>query len=201
MNTVKRIVLTMFSVSLIAVIASLSPAIIAQTGPSAGKSTVHVRAIYQDTERPVRRAEVHLFSEEVPRLSRRGVTDARGEFSFKNVPAGRYQLSVGFPGTNGSSGFNDSVVADVDGTSTVELRVRTSRGGAITGRITYPDGEPAIGAQINVLTKRGKHWYNPTFVSAGAQTDDRGIYRIYPLAPGESNPSFLDSLTKTVRLR
>jgi len=33
--------------------------------------------------------------------------------------------------------------------------------------------------------KEGKRWSHAPLVSSGAQTDDRGIYRIYPLQPGE----------------
>jgi hypothetical protein len=36
-----------------------------------------------------------------------------------------------------------------------------------------------------VLIKQGKQWSHAPFVPSGAQTDDRGIYRIYPLPPGE----------------
>ena len=121
-------------------------------------------------------------------MSRQGVTDGRGEFSFKNVTAGQYRVSVGFPGfTNGFAGYDhrNAVLVDVDGTSSVECKIRAERGGAITGKITYPDGEPAIGAQVNVFRKSGTRWEHATIVSAGAQTDDRGIYRIYPLPPGE----------------
>lgn len=187
MKITKSIFLTICSTGFFALVAPFSGGIIAQTDPL-GRSTVSVKAIYQDTERPVRRAAVQIFSEDLPRVSRQGVTDGRGEFSFKNVPAGQYRVSVGFPGfTNGFAGYDhrNAILVDVDGTSSVEVKIRAERAGAITGKITYPDGEPAIGAQINVFRKSGKRWEHATIVSAGAQTDDRGIYRIYPLPPGE----------------
>lgn len=160
---------------------------IAQTDTPKG-STVSVRAIYQDTERPVRRAAVQIVSEDLPRVSRQGVTDARGELRFKNVTAGQYRVYVGFPGfTNGGAVYDSSkaVIVDVDGTSSVEVKIRAERSAAITGKITYPDGEPAVGAQINVFRKNGKQWEHVAIISAGAHTDDRGVYRIYPLPSGE----------------
>jgi carboxypeptidase family protein len=188
MKIAKVIFLTISSTGLLALLMFFSASMTAQTNDLSGRSTVSVRAIYQDTERPVRRAAVQIFSEDLPRVSRQGVTDARGEFSFKNVPAGQYRVNVGFPGfTNGFAGYDhrNAVLVDVDGTSNVEVKIRAERAAAITGKITYPDGEPAIGAQINIFRKSGKRWEHASIVSAGAQTDDRGIYRIYPLPPGE----------------
>lgn len=188
MKIVKGTFLTISSAGLFALVASFSTSIIAQTNDPSGRSTVSVRAIYKDTERPVRRAAVQIVSEDLPRVPRQGVTDGRGEFSFKNVPAGQYRIYVGFPGfTNGFAGYDHSnpVLVDVDGTSSSDVKIRAERAAAITGKITYPDGEPAIGAQINVFRKNEKGWEHATIVSAGAQTDDRGIYRIYPLPPGE----------------
>lgn len=163
---------------------------IAQTTVPAGHSTIHGRAIYQDTERPVRRASVVLLSDEGSSQSRSSVTDGQGEFSFKNLTAGRYHVVVNYPGyLNGfpQIDLNKRKASEVtvDGTSSAEIVVRAERGGVITGKITYPDGEPAVGAQINVFIKAGKRWSHAPFVSSGAQTDDRGIYRIYTLEPGE----------------
>ena len=161
----------------------------AQTPQPKGDSTIHVKAIYEDTERPVRRAPVQLFLEGKPGFWRTGVTDKRGEFTFKNVPAGQYRVGVGFPGmTNGglSAPTRDAAVSiDVNGTSSVDVKLRTARPSAITGKVTYPDGEPAVGAQVSVVKKNGKRWENVALVSSGAQTDDRGVYRIHPLSEGE----------------
>lgn len=185
MKTAKGFFLPLTSL-LIAII--FAPSGVAQTTEPTGRSIINVRAIYQDTERPVRRAPVQIYSDDFPRVSRQGVTDGRGEFSFKNVPEGQYRVTVGFASaTNGFFAIDDrnAVKIDVDGTSSVGVKIRTERSGAITGKVTYPDGEPAIDAQVNVLRKSGKRWEYAAIVSAAAHTDDRGIYRIYPLPPGE----------------
>lgn len=67
------------------------------------------------------------------------------------------------------------------------LQITLLRGGVITGKVTNAAGEPVI--DVGVLTSRerdekrepvGKEPYH-----RWARTDDRGIYRIYGLAPGE----------------
>lgn len=79
---IKSIFLTISPTGLIVLAGSCSASIIAQTNDSPGRSTISVIAIYQDTERPMRRAAVQIFSEDLPRVSRQGVTDGRGEFQF-----------------------------------------------------------------------------------------------------------------------
>jgi len=186
----KRSFLTIVSAGFLVMITWTASSALAQTAAPQGHSTIHGRAIYQDTERPVRRAPVVLISDEDSSQSRTTVTDGRGEFSFKNLPAGRYHVIVnstgylnGFPQID--SNKRKATDVTVDGTSSAETVVSAERGGVITGKITYPDGEPAVGAQVNVFMKEGKRWSHATFVSSCAQTDDRGIYRIYPLQPGE----------------
>jgi hypothetical protein len=155
----------------------------AQANNRSGKSVIKVRAIYDDNERPVRRAEVTMQSEDLPPNNRRGVTDAKGEVIFNNVAPGSYTIIIGFAGvTNGSPGLSGKSSATVDETSRSEVTIRAKRGGALTGKITYPDGEPVIGAKVTALVKRresGSSFLQPV------TTDDRGIYRIYPLSAGE----------------
>ena len=172
-------------------IIALAVITVAQTPAPTGKSTIRGRAIYEDTERPVRRARVVLFTLDEPSYpSRTVVTDGRGEFTFRNLASGQYQVLADYPGyVNGFPTIDlkrrKPVPVSVDGTADSQILLRTERGGSITGKITYPDGEPAVGAQINVLIKQGKQWSHAPIVSSGAQTDDRGVYRIYPLPPGE----------------
>lgn len=173
-----------------AVVAFIAISTLGQTPAKTGQSTIRGKAIYADSERPARRTRVMLFGVDDVYQPRTAVTDGRGEFIFKNLPAGQYQILADYAGyTNGGPSIDlkkrKPVAVSIDGTGNSEVTVRTERGGAITGKITYPDGEPAVGAQINVLMKQGKQWSHASLVSSGAQTDDRGIYRIYPVPPGE----------------
>ena len=81
MKIAKGIFLT---TGLLALGASLSASVTAQTIDPLARATIKVRAIYRDTERPVRRAAVQIFSEELPRVARLEVTDGRGEFILKS---------------------------------------------------------------------------------------------------------------------
>ena len=152
--------------------------------PVKGKSTIKVHAIYDDNERPVRRARVAITLEEAPFGSRRGITDAKGDVTFNNVAAGSYKVSLMF--TNFRGGGSDVVLAKgsatVDGSSRSDLTLRAKRAGALTGKITYSDGEPAISARVWALVRVDKQW-RPVFREA--ETDDRGVYRIYPIQEGE----------------
>ena len=174
---------------LIVIALGLAARAVPQTAAPAGHSTIHGRAIYQDTERPIRRARVVLLPAEGMLQSHSSVTDIQGEFTFKNIPAGVYQVVVDSPGNLYGFPHRDQkrkpTEVTVDGTSSAEVVVRADHGGAITGKISYPDGEPAVGAQINVFVKEGQRWSHAPIIPNSSQTDDRGIYRIYSLQPGE----------------
>src|SRR5262249_16526610 len=60
------------------------------------------------------------------------------------------------------------------------------RGGVITGRVTTADGEPMIGAQVFPMMSRDAEGNPVRRQYAGRQrwSDDRGVYRLYGLAPG-----------------
>jgi hypothetical protein len=64
-------------------------------------------------------------------------------------------------------------------------RVEIVRGGAITGTVTNANGEPVIAVRVRaIMIRDAKGQAARAFGSAEQPTDDRGIYRIYGLAPG-----------------
>lgn len=176
-------------------------------GPA--KSIVRGRVIYDDTNRPVRRARVMLMRADGASggSDKSGVTDERGEFQIKDVTAGGYILMVDSPGVvtplsmvELEEGMNERAAfvalkkefeeVSVNGTNTVNVQVRARRGGVITGRVTYQDGDPATGAQITIMRKKDNRMvrFIISFTPAtllSLRTDDRGVYRIAGLPPGE----------------
>lgn len=78
------------------------------------------------------------------------------------------------------------VVADSD----IEITIHARRGGAISGKVSYSDGDPAINADVSIIRRTAGQ---PERVFAGfnassllsPRTDDRGRYRITGLPPGE----------------
>ena len=161
------------------------------------QSVIRGRVVYDDTNRPVRRAEVQIFdpNRRSNRSPRMAWTNGRGEFVVRGVPAGSYYVMVRAPGvvTDSFDGSADAkeqeaTSATVDGTNSAEVRVRVKRGGAISGKVTYADGEPAAGALLS-LRRRKDGRLIPVYLHGGhsesATVDDRGRYRAASLAPGE----------------
>ena len=167
-----------------------------QTDPARKTSTVHGRVIYDDSRRPLRRVQVTIYDPAARNNTRHLLawTDGRGEFQIKDVPVGKYFVVVRAPGiiTSGA-GDSDEAQRDrtsvtVDGTSKPDVVVRVKRGGAISGKITYADGDPAINASIRILRKKDGKW-TPVYIGLGSDdrvlTDERGVYRVSGLAPAE----------------
>ncbi len=164
--------------------------------PSRKGSLVRGRVIYEDNRRPLRRVEV-MISDPANRGRRRYLmawTNGAGEFQLKDVPPGKYFVTVNAPGII-RSGPYDSEEAErnltsvtVDGAPQSEVVVRVKRGGAISGKVTYADGDPAVNASIRVLRKKDGKWM-PVYVGGPSTdrvlTDERGVYRVSGLSPGE----------------
>jgi hypothetical protein len=189
--------------------------------PIPANSIIRGRVFYADTGRAVKRASIMLIQEKGfsgPGSSPTGLTDNDGNFQIKNVRAGVYYAMVNAPGVvspmafvdfskmrsgggrngeeeafeNAFEGFEKIVV---DGINAVDVEVAARRGGAISGRITYDDGDAAIGVKVEILRKV-KNKYLPVIPNFGSfiamiigngvyQTDDRGVYRFAGLPAGE----------------
>ncbi len=184
------------------------------------QSIVRGRAVYDDTDRPVRRARVMLLESSGGRSPERSaMTNAYGEFQVKDVPAGSYFVMVDAPGIITPISFIDIEEAErekinfdeirknfteitVDGTNNQTIKVRARRGGAINGKVTYADGDPAINVRVNVIRKKdGRESRIITNINPstffGIQTDDRGMYRMAGLPPGEYTISVVETVDHT----
>jgi len=170
-------------------------------------SAVYGRAVYEDTGRPVRRARVFLFRPDARGPELTALTGTRGEFRIEGVPAGRFFAAVDGGGAvsplsffsveelRGGGPDMESVaemvdVVEVDGKADKELTVRVRRGAAISGRVTYSDGEPASNATIHLMRRSGGRFVKFLVgLSPGSmislRTDDRGVYRVAGLPAGE----------------
>lgn len=160
-------------------------------------ATVRGRVVYEDTNRPVRYALVMLSNAESYSYGKNFIkTDENGEFVFKNVKEGKYIPVVKGAGIlyeydearRYSASSENKKEADereiaVSGLGEFHVAVRARRGAAVTGRIVYADGEPAVGVRVQVLQKRGETFLSISEPSSGP-TDDRGIYRIAGLPGG-----------------
>jgi hypothetical protein len=132
-----------------------------------------------------------------------------GSFSFSHVPYGAYYVIASYPGylspppaearspydTQQPLGPAEAKAkarvletiprVTVESDQPASAEVTLVRGGAISGNISYDDGNPAIGVRVEVLARtlrEGKETWSP-FNSPGIpfgliRTDDRGNYRI-----------------------
>src|SRR5262245_57532428 len=121
----------------------------------------------------------------------RGVTsDADGKFELTDVATGAYHIVAWAPGYVLSDDDASRLYRPGDNVSLALIK-----GGVITGKVTSSSGQPVVGAHIRAI--RIKHSENRVVRQAdtGLTTsmrlsmgewvaDDRGIYRIYGLAPG-----------------
>ena len=117
------------------------------------------------------------------------VTDERGQFVFNNVPAGNYSIGpipevyVLPDAAVASTGIPVKVS---DGQSTAPIEISVVRGGVITGKITDAGGRPVIAEYVNLsgVDRQDVHQGLSAAMRPRAETDDRGIYRIYGLSEG-----------------
>ena len=133
-----------------------------------------------------------------PGISRSTITDLEGNFRVNGLQTGLYLVSANSPAYT-------NVLGDPDAPKYYRLgdsaHVEMVRGGAITGTVTNATGEPLIGVRVRAIMIRDvKGQAGRSLGNIEQSTDDRGIYRIYGLAPGTyivsaGGSSFLTSLS------
>lgn len=144
----------------------------------------------EDRWQPVRRAVVSLSGSELP-LARAIVTDSGGRFAFAGLPAGRYTLKASKGGylttTLGAkrSGRQGAVLVVAAGERMTDVVFRIPRAATITGTVTGPNGDPVPGLQLSAISVHAPELQPYSLTGTGFVTDDRGVYRIFGLAPDD----------------
>jgi hypothetical protein len=153
----------------------------------------------ESSPRPVRRAVLRLTgADDGPRVTS---TDDEGRFVFPKLPAGRYSLSAtktGYVTTFYGSkrpGHGPGVpIVITDGTR-ADVSMKMAHGAVITGTIADEQGQPMANLVVQVLdaetrvsaptgSVRSMMSLMPNNPPMSATTDDRGVYRVFGLAPG-----------------
>lgn len=181
----------------------LEPHVSAQQTPG---STVRGRALYSDGQ-PIKGVRVNVFSQRtggsVDRLT--VVANERGEFVLTGIAAGKYYISLegnGVPQASGMGmriplptaaipGPNDypeitpkhDAMFTVDGTNTIEVEVRITRGGSITGKVMKANGAVVPFAAVNLISRDGAA--GPYMARFSTQTDKDGNFRVDNLPPAD----------------
>jgi hypothetical protein len=138
------------------------------------------------TGKPILRGHITLTG---GRESMAVTTEADGAFSF-DVPQGKYSLNTevhnwhqvyGMAGP--SVGFGSSIITGPD-QDTGHLIYRFFRPGSIYGRVTDDHGEAIENATVQGIREYVAAGKKVTSVAWTARTDDRGMYRMGPVAAG-----------------
>ena len=127
----------------------------------------------------------------------RAMTNASGQFVFRKLAKGSYNLSATRPGYVGGaygrkqpSGSTASLQLD-EGERASDVVIPMWRQAVIGGTVTDESGEPLIGVQVRAFQRRFLAGRNRLLPGPLATTDDRGVYRMPALTPGDYIVAFI----------
>ena len=167
--------------------ASPSPAPTEKRAPSENPiATGSIKGrVVADDGQPVVNATLMAQAVNGPPSVRPAQVDSEGKFSFDDLPPAGYVVFAVAPGYIDeamSTGDPNDWPRHLIGT---QLKIKMIKGGVITGKVTNAKGEPIVGVPVHAMALNNPS-PSPTELlgAGGAESDDRGIYRIYGLRPG-----------------
>ena len=148
------------------------------------------RIVAGDTGKIIRRAQVRISSPDIG--SKTAFTDAQGRYEFRELPAGRFTLSVSKSGfVTMQYGQNRPFEAGrpielAEAQVMEKADVALPRGSAVSGHVLDEFGEPVADASVSAMRREyasGKR----RLVQSGrtSSTNDLGQFRLFGLPPGE----------------
>lgn len=121
----------------------------------------------------------------------KATTDDEGNYKLSGLPPGRLQVFPLVKAFIVKAQYHyekaEEFINVGEGEALTKVDFELVRGGVVTGRITDADGRPVIGERVSVVKEDFlEPVMSPLSMLGGDknQTDDRGIYRIYGLEPG-----------------
>ncbi len=178
--------------------------------PAAGTASITgIVTIDEPNGPPVRRALVSIsLRTNTISSTRQTTTDEQGRFVFRNLPAGTYS-----PPTASKPGFVSSSYGETrpggvgtplslaDGQK-LAIAFKLLPGAVITGTL-HDNGRPVMQTTVSATPVRVVNGVRMPGTSRfnSAQTDDRGVYRLYGLAPGDYIVAASPRLATTAEVR
>jgi len=176
----------------------LGPAVSATTEGPTGSALILGRVVDAATNRPISGATATLgggtpqFSADgLPTAPPAVMTSSDGYFLFRSLAKGSHPITVSapgyLPGANGRllpEGPSRPVVIE-DGQRVVDVVIRLWKYGVITGRVVDETGEPVVGTPVRAIRRGGGRLPATGPQLQQVQTDDRGIYRLASMTPGD----------------
>lgn len=187
------------SVCVIAVVAVSSVVLAAQQARDAqgreqavptGTAVIMGRVTVAGTGQPANDVRVTLSAPEL-RASRSVLTNDDGQFMFAALPAGTYTVRgsrTGYiAGTYGQKqpGKPGTPIALLDAQQLKDVSFEIAKGGVISGSVFDEKNRPSIGTSVRVMRWMMQSGERLLTAAGTATTDDRGMYRVYNLMPGE----------------
>lgn len=121
---------------------------------------------------------------------RNAITDAEGRYIVRGLPAGDYQVIANKPayilmsyGARLATPSAGTTVKLAAGGALTNIDIALTRGGVITGMIHDANGQPAPLVSVQALSYSQRDGERILTPAGSAQTDDRGMYRMFGLRP------------------
>jgi uncharacterized protein (DUF2141 family) len=139
---------------------------------------------------PVEGVRVTLNGVEL-RGTRSALTNDDGQFVFSDLPAGTYTaratLTGHISGTYGQKqpGKPGTSIVLAAGQQLKNVSFEIAKGGVISGSVFDEKSRPSIGTPVRVMRWLMQSGERILTTAGNGTTDDRGIYRIYNLSPGD----------------
>ena len=155
-----------------------------------GKGSISGVVVVAGSGQPARKARVSLSGGNEVGGGRSTTTDDAGRFAFSALPEGRFNLSASKPGhISGTYGQRQpgrpgTPIQLGDG-QRLQVQLQITRGGVITGTVLDEHTEAVPGTPVRALRYVMQSGQRTLQQAGSGSTDDRGVYRIYGLQPGE----------------
>jgi len=155
-----------------------------------GTGGLRGRIIANDTGAAVRRAQVRISGPDIG--TKTALTDAQGRYEFRDLPAGRFTVTVSKSGfVTMQYGQNRPYepgrpIELAEAQKMDKADVSLPRGSVIAGRVVDEFGEAVAEAEVTAMRMQftnGRRRLTPS--GRNGSTNDLGQFRIYGLAPGE----------------